>query len=172
MKSCFKCGVSKPLTEFYKHPAMTDGTVNKCKTCNKKDVIENRLLNREYYLQYDRNRPNADERNKNVIARTLNKYHSDEDYKNKILETKATWAKANPEKRKAQYYATNAVRDGRLLRKEYCEHCNEKKPLQKHHWSYLKEHWLDVTWLCAKCHGKEHKRLNELGRDPDKLTEK
>ena len=62
MKKCFKCGIEKELTEFYKHPRMADGTVNKCKECNKKDVIENRLDKKDYYDVYDRNRPNASER--------------------------------------------------------------------------------------------------------------
>lgn len=44
-KKCFKCGVDKPLTEFYKHPAMTDGHLGKCKNCAKKDVREKYLQN-------------------------------------------------------------------------------------------------------------------------------
>jgi hypothetical protein len=37
-KICFKCGVEKDLDDFYKHPQMGDGHLNKCKECNKKDT--------------------------------------------------------------------------------------------------------------------------------------
>lgn len=55
-KACFKCGEIKPLSEFYKHPQMADGHVNKCKVCNKKDVHEHRLENLDKIQEYDRTR--------------------------------------------------------------------------------------------------------------------
>lgn len=56
MKYCFKCGIKKDLEEFYKHPQMPDGRVNKCKECNKKDVRENLHKKKKYYAKYDRKR--------------------------------------------------------------------------------------------------------------------
>lgn len=37
-KICFKCGRELHLSEFYKHPRMGDGHLNKCKDCTKHDV--------------------------------------------------------------------------------------------------------------------------------------
>ena len=167
-KVCFKCGAEKPLTGYYKHPRMPDGHVNKCKECNKKDVTANRKDNLKRYQEYDRNRPNREHRIIQACERVKARKEIDPDYKERVHLIKREWAERNQHKRKAQSAATNAVRDGKLERKTSCEHCGVfDKPLQKHHWSYLEEHWLDVVWLCTKCHGAEHRRLNELGRDPD-----
>lgn len=55
-KECFKCSEVKPLSEFYKHSEMADGTVNKCKACNKKDNVENWHKKRPEKVAYDRTR--------------------------------------------------------------------------------------------------------------------
>lgn len=50
-KICFKCGVEKPLSEFYVHKQMGDGHLNKCKQCTRVDVkknIESKATNIEW----------------------------------------------------------------------------------------------------------------------------
>jgi hypothetical protein len=55
-KKCFKCNQEKELTEFYKHPKMPDGRVNKCKECNKADVRKNWWDKIDEKREYDKNR--------------------------------------------------------------------------------------------------------------------
>lgn len=57
-KICFKCKRELPLSEFYKHPQMADGHLNKCKECTKTDVKENYLKNSNDpdYLEKERER--------------------------------------------------------------------------------------------------------------------
>jgi len=55
-KKCFKCNLEKSLLEFYRHPDMPDGTVNKCKECNRKDVRDNYADKLEEKQAYDKYR--------------------------------------------------------------------------------------------------------------------
>lgn len=172
MNKCYRCGVEKEITEFYKSPVNLSGYSNRCKECTKKDVKENRKDKKEHYDNYDRNRPNAQERKDLSVGRTKAKYNSDEEFRRKQLEYSKQDRINNPDKYKARDALTIARRNGTLVTPDDCEHCGVSGVrIEGHHWSYLPEHWLDVIWLCTSCHGKEHKRLNELGRDPDKLNE-
>lgn len=149
-KACFKCGAVKSLTDFYKHKAMKDGHLNKCKTCTKDDARKHRDDNLEKVKEYDRNRPNKVERSVAFASYVKDRRSQDQDFKDKLSSRSAV---------------SNALRDNRLVRPESCEHCQKSyDTLEGHHWSYKEEHWLDVIWLCVPCHGKEHVRLNSLSR--------
>ena len=55
-KPCFRCKEVKAITEFYVHPQMGDGRLNKCKTCTRADVRANYEANIAYYREYDKAR--------------------------------------------------------------------------------------------------------------------
>lgn len=132
-KKCFKCGNILPLTEFYKHPQMPDGHVNKCKNCNKADVRGNYFQNKlkEGFIEKERKRGRQ-------------KYH---------LLYKGT-GKADNErvKRYKQKFPEKALA---LSKSAYL-----LKPFdgaERHHWSYNIEHAKDVIWLTKKDHMKAHR---------------
>lgn len=56
MKKCFKCNEIKKLENFYKHAGMSDGLLNKCKECTKKDTINRFWVKREQIREYDQYR--------------------------------------------------------------------------------------------------------------------
>ena len=131
VKTCFKCGEDKALTDFYKHPAMSDGRVNKCKECNKLDVRRNRADKVEYYREFDRKRG----------ARQTSE------------DCRAQRAKY-PEKYKARSAVSNAIRDGKLKKGCECEGCGCSGRIEGHHEDYSKP--LEVVWLCSACHKAVH----------------
>jgi hypothetical protein len=159
-KICFKCGIEKELSEFYKHKQMADGHVNKCKECNKKDVRENRSKNIDYYQEYDRKRANLPHR---VDARK--EYAKTTDGWANHVKGKMAWAHRNPIKVLASQMVNNAVRDGKLIKTD-CEWCGRTDNIHGHHCDYAKP--LDVMWLCAQCHRDWHKKYEAINGDmPD-----
>lgn len=148
MKTCFKCAIEKPLSEFYRHSAMAGGRLNKCKECTKKDTRDNRNLRLEYYKMYDRARGSLPHR---VKARKL--YQMTEAGKQKMIASKKKWIKENPQKRTAQNKVNSALKRG-TLKKMNCEICGSEKS-HAHHDDYSKP--LDVRWLCPLHHSLEHK---------------
>ena len=154
MKTCFKCGAEKPLTDFYKHPAMADGHLNKCKDCTKSDSKENRAKNVEYYRAYDAKRFQDDPR----VRQRHRRYQKTKGGKQAGSASKAKWINKNPEARAAHILLGNAVRNGRISKPDKCSACDKEtksRNLHGHHEDYAKP--LEVIWLCAQCHVDKHK---------------
>ena len=107
-KTCMKCGKLLPIDEFYKHPQMGDGHLNKCKECCRSDTIQNRRKRIEHYREYDRSRSSLPHRRK--LRKQFLQYQE----------------AIEPEKSKARTAAGNALRDGRI-RKEPCYFCGSQK---------------------------------------------
>jgi len=150
-KICFKCNTRKPLTEFYKHKGMADGYLNKCKECNKKDTKDNIKKNRDYYLEYDKQRANLPHR---VSARLA--YSQTEEGKKAAQRAKDKWSEENVIKRSASYIINRAIRDGKITKPSSCSQCNTTGVrIHGHHDDYA--YPMIVRWLCSKCHRDWHK---------------
>ena len=57
---------------------------------------------------------------------------------------------------RAKARARIAEGNGTLIRPDYCQGCEQDKPLDRHHPNYKKP--LDVIWLCRKCHMAIHSK--------------
>jgi ribosomal protein S27AE len=135
---------------FYKHSGMSDGHLNKCKSCAKSDASKHRNENIDYYLEYDRQRANLPKR---VEARSI--YGKTEAGKNALRRAKKKWESANIIKRAASIIIRNAVRDGKLSKPSECAVCSKTGRIHGHHDDYAQP--LKVRWLCSKCHSEWHK---------------
>jgi len=145
-KTCFKCNEEKPLDEFYCHSGMTDGHLNKCKECTKRDVAENREKNHARICEYDRQRARTSKRKENNI-------HSQRKRR-----------RAHPEKQRAYNAVRRAIDKGKLTRTSVCEICGASEcKIEAHHSDYSRP--LDVQWLCFRCHRSiGHGQTIEVGK--------
>ncbi len=138
LKTCFKCGLEKPRTEFYRHPQMGDGLLGKCKDCTKQDMRVDRHT-KPRVREYDRLRANQPQR---VALRK------------RICQA---WDAQHPERVSAH----NKAQRAHLQKPENCEGCGLKKErLEKHHHDYSKP--LHVVWLCKPCHAIADKLRRRL----------
>ncbi len=153
MKKCFKCGLIKPLSEFYAHAQMADGHLNKCKACTRRDTAERvQRLSRTDIAW---------------VERELDRHrHKSRRYRNEgrakaILATaRQRWDDGNKHKKRAHSKVNAAIRSGALKRLP-CEVCGVGNA-QAHHDDYSKP--LDVVLLCAKHHAERHIELNRIKR--------
>lgn len=149
-KQCFRCGETKSLEEFYKHPNMADGRLNKCKECTKQDA---RLVGKtDKRKAYEKKRWDTPERREAVYASLKRAKKADPE---RFAKYQRDYVAKYPERRAARVMLGNAVRDGRIKRQP-CKSCGKKKGVQAHHRDYSKP--LVVRWLCPACHGLEHRK--------------
>ena len=76
-KLCFKCGIERPITDFYKHPQMKDGRLNKCMSCTKNDVRTKYIKDMEDENYVEKQRKRGREKYKRLGYSTRKSAHSE-----------------------------------------------------------------------------------------------
>lgn len=157
-KICNTCGLTKPLTEFYKHPEAKDRFSGKCKDCTRKYRKEryNRIL-------------------KDPILLELKKKARKEEYR-KALED-PLWVESERKRLREKYYRLgssdkSSPQRRRERAKQYRDKYPEKivavrvsqkiprpKGTERHHWSYRTENAKDLIFLTREEHHKLHRYI-------------
>ena len=143
MKLCKKCGVSKPIDQFYAQPGNSDGRAGKCKECAKASVTANRNANLEHYREYDKARGKEGHR---IQA---------------SIEQNRVWRSEDRRRTRCHNAVARALRAGTMTRQK-CERCDT--PGWAHHESY--DQPLAVRWFCQVHHKERHKEMVLEGVEP------
>lgn len=153
-KTCFKCQKAKPIVEFYKHKAMGDGHLNKCKECTKWDnKTSNGIHKRTCIVCSKQFNTTATEINRgggNCCSRTCWNIHQPTVIKKD--EESPYW--------KGDEVGLGALHDWvkrKLGKPNYCEHCKSTKEKIYDWANKSREYRREITdWLrlCRKCHEK------------------
>lgn len=174
MKICFICNTKKPLDDFYKHKKMSDGHLNKCKSCTKEQskVREKKLRNDPKWVESEKIR--SRERYHRLYSTV--KHPLDENY-NRIwmtdeertlseYEIKKKWKEANPEKVNMWNKNYRLKYPEKYKAHIAAQHLPCKKGNHMHHWSYNTKDFRDVIELSISDHALLHRFLkydqNEL----------
>ncbi len=133
MKKCFKCQIEKELSSFYVHKQMLDGHLNKCIDCTKNDSKSHydKLSKDPSFIEEQRKR-NRDKYYRLYVG--LGKASKERNIK---------YTLRYPEKAKAKSISQKIK--------------PPQSGLEKHHWSYNEEHYIDIIFLSKKEHMKAHR---------------
>ena len=154
MKICPCCGENRTANHFHADKSKSSGLASYCKICTKannkanyaKNIDKRKAVKKQY-------------REDNVDKVALAKKKWQDENPEKLKATIARYWENHPEKRLAHRAVNNAVRDGRIVKPFHCEKCCSDEKIEAHHESYDKCDWLNVKWLCRKCHKSVHAKV-------------
>jgi len=146
VKPCSKCGVVRPLDDYYLSKSGADGLMSQCKPCTRERARAHRAAHPEQAA--NRFRP-AD-------AGSQQRYR--QRHAEAIKGRQRRWYAANREKRAAQNQVYRAVSRGDLVRPATCGRCGAGNCLiEASHNDYSRP--LEVEWLCSSCHRRKDRRV-------------
>ena len=151
VKPCSKCGVLKPLGEFYRRAASNDGRQLHCLVCDKAKAQaryaspEGRRAKKEYNAVHNalpavkaaRRARDASPEGRAVQRTADAKYRAD-----------------HPVQRAAAMRLNYEVKMARVTKPDSCAKCDAVARLDAHHHDYAQP--LNVAWLCRPCHKAWH----------------
>jgi hypothetical protein len=132
-KICIICKKQKEITEYYKHSMMSDGHLNKCKSCCKEQSKKRTELKSQDPSWVEKER-----------LRSVEKYHR---LNYKLRKTKSNYDKKTVTvcKNLRRWYKINV--------------CDIPKNIELHHWSYDHKNLKDVILMTRSNHKKLHAKI-------------
>lgn len=166
IKKCVICG------KDYQVGLQGSGNSKYCVECRRQHKLALKRIDSKKYYQKNRDKILAwsrwyEKTFKKKRQETYQKYRNTDKYRKYSRER---YYKTDPNKRRAHYYVKNAIRDGKLVKLDYCQNCGvndqgeKRSMIESHHYiDYKPDNWLKVRWLCVPCHKKADKEMMRNG---------
>lgn len=159
MKTCTKCKISKPKSEFSEQSKITgtdkvstrDGLRVYCQSCRKAYAKEYYQNNKAKSFVTSREWRLANPEKRAVICKAWRQANPEA-----CAAYQRAWSLAHPERHPAYKLVYNAVKNGILTRLP-CEICGTEENVHGHHEDCSKS--LDVNWLCQEHHSERHAEI-------------
>lgn len=155
MKKCFKCNQEKELSEYYKHPQMGDGHLNKCKECTKKDSRVRRIPRECVECGGDFKTWATEIKRGGGLTCSRECYYT---RLRKLLDDKFAV--------KTNYHTIHKWVEKMAGKPKYCSKCGLDDDSKRYEWANIsgkyKQDLSDWTRLCKKCHHKLDKISEKL----------
>lgn len=152
-KVCTRCLRARPLDDFHKALLGALGRAAICKACVSARAHERYKKKRRYIRE--QTRAYRERHAEQLREASKRRYQA---RKEQVRELVRANRRANPDKFRARQAVAKALKRGLLTKPDACEKCGRKDAprLVAHHHSYAKEFWLDVEFICNRCHSRHH----------------
>jgi hypothetical protein len=184
VKRCNCCGIEKPLAEYPPDTQNRDGRKGKCRACvlarqrelraehpekerawvaaNRDSVLSSKRRWRARNADKERiaSRLRARARREDPEAAALLRQRASEYLarnRDAVAERARRSRAEDPRRFRAREAVGKALARAVLQRPSCCSRCGATSRPEAHHRSYEREHWLEVEWLCSRCHRREHR---------------
>lgn len=150
-KACTLCGVVQGLDDFHRAKRGVGGRTSHCKSCRAEEAADRFEANKATAIPAQRAYRQANAAQ--LRARELERREVKRPARVEAQRQRRVRERSKFLARKA---VANAVRRGELVRPDRCARCGEQAFVQGHHESYEESRWLDVEWICSRCHQRHH----------------
>ena len=156
-RECTKCGIEKPLSEFYRQSGR-DTYKRQCKSCEAARQAQWACKHPDL-VKENKRRFRESHRDEILAYRQANAAHLRElktlwveNHRDQVNALQKRWREEHPDRQAAYNLVKKALREGVLVRQP-CSLCGDMDS-HAHHDDYSKP--LDVVWFCRSCHTEYH----------------
>ena len=154
-KSCSGCRQTIPVSEFSIDRKSNDGRKCKCKLCDNSRRAAWHQKTKDKRREINNFRVSTWKRQHSESVSKAAKKWRDRN-RQRVAGATRKYCKNNPDKHAAHKAVRRETLHGDLENPGRCQLCGKTGRVEAHHASYAAQYYLDIVWLCKRCHVEIH----------------